>query len=122
MPEHTEVRPFTQFLHEQRRGACHTDLSAALAEVAAAVVEHNKRGQITLTLKVEPMSDGMVQIIDDVVVKVPQGEKPASMFWVDENGNVQRSNPAQPELPLSAVRETPEAAARRIVGSEEEAV
>jgi len=98
-----EVRPFTKFLHDQRRGALHDDLGTALADVCAAVVEHNKAGQLTLTLKIHPSGDGMVQIADVVTAKAPIGDKAASMFWVDEHGNVMRSNPAQAELPLRAM-------------------
>lgn len=98
-----EVRPFTQFLHEQRRGGLHEDLGSALADVCAAVIEHVKAGQVTLTLKVKPSGDGMVQITDAVTIKAPVGEKAPSMFWVDSRGNVMRSNPAQAELPIRQV-------------------
>ena len=98
-----EVRPFTKFLHEQRRGALHDDLGTALADVCQAVVEHDRPGQITLTLKIRPSGDGMVQIADAVIAKPPVGEKAPSMFWVDQDGNVLRSNPAQAELPIHAL-------------------
>lgn len=106
MPDTTarEVRPFTKFLHDQRKGGLHEDLGAALADVCAAVVEHDKTGSITLTLKIHPRGDGMVQIHDTIAAKPPAGDKAASMFWVDEHGNVLRSNPAQAELPLTAIR------------------
>lgn len=100
-----DVRPFTQFLHEQRRGALHDDLGQALADVCAAAVEHGKPGTVTLTLKIKPSGDGMVQIVDAVTAKTPVGEKAPSMFWVDGRGNVMRSNPAQAELPIRAVDE-----------------
>jgi len=112
MPDtNREVRPFTKFLHDQRRGALHDDLGTALADVCAAVVEHNKAGQLTITLKIHPSGDGMVQIADTVVAKIPVGDKAASMFWVDGHGNVMRSNPAQAELPLRAMPDREEASA-----------
>lgn len=98
-----DPRPFTGFLQEQRRGALHTELSQALADVCAAVVEHGKVGEITLKLRVKQTGD-MVQITDGLTIKAPQGEKAPSIFYVDENGNVSRTDPRQPELPLNAVR------------------
>lgn len=109
-PAAPEVRPFTQFLHEQRRGGLHEDLGTALADVCAAVCEHAKPGEVTLKLRVRPSGDGMVQITDSVVCKTPVGEKAPSMFWVDLRGNVVRSNPAQAELPLRPVAAGEEAA------------
>lgn len=109
-PAAPEVRPFTQFLHEQRRGGLHEDLGTALANVCAAAVEHAKPGEIVLKLRVRPSGDGMVQITDSVVTKMPVGEKAPSMFWVDLRGNVARTNPAQSELPLRQVDAGAEAA------------
>lgn len=98
-----EVRPFTQFLHEQRRGALHDDLGFALADLCNSVVEHGKQGELVIKLRVKPSGDGMVQITDSVMLKAPVGEKAPSMFWVDKGGNVHRSNPAQSELPLRSI-------------------
>jgi hypothetical protein len=109
----TDVRPFTQFLHAQRRGALHEDLGAALAAVCMAVVETGKAGSISLTLKVAALGDGMVQINDGIAVKVPLADQPASMYWIDDAGNALRSNPAQPELPLHTI-----SGARVIEGAE----
>jgi len=95
-----EARPFTQFVQEQRRGALHQELSEHLAETVNAVMEHAKAGQVTIVLKIKPAGDGMVQIFDEVKVRLPEGEKPPSIFFVDERGNVQRQDPRQAELPL----------------------
>lgn len=95
-----DVRPFAQFLQAQRRGALHEDLSGALAAVCRSVVETGKPGSVSITLKVAPMGDGMVQIHDGLNVKLPLADRPASMYWIDDAGNALRSNPMQPELPL----------------------
>lgn len=94
------ARPFTQFIQEQRRGALHEELSEQLAETVNAVMEHGKVGQVTIVLKIKPAGDGMVQIFDELKIKLPQGEKPPSMFFVDKRGNVQRQDPRQTELPI----------------------
>lgn len=97
------ARPFTQFVQEQRRGALHEELSERLAETVTAVMEHGKVGAVTLTLKIKPAGDGMVQIFDDLKVKAPEGEKPPSIFFVDKRGNVQRQDPRQMEMSLQRV-------------------
>jgi hypothetical protein len=63
--EKRDARPFTGFLQEQRRGALHQELSEILAETVAAVTEHGKPGTVTLTLKIKPAGDNMVQIFDE---------------------------------------------------------
>jgi hypothetical protein len=95
MPEvdKPDARPFTGFLQEQRRGALHQELSEALAETVAAVIEHGKVGSVTLTLKIKPTGDQMVQIFDGLKVAAPEGEKAPSIFYTDENGNVSRTDP-----------------------------
>jgi hypothetical protein len=96
-------RPFTQFLQEQRKGGLHEDLSARLAEVVQAVLEHGKQGTVTVALKIKPVGDGQIQISDDVKVKAPEGEKAASIFYADQDGNVSRTDPRQTEMPLRKV-------------------
>jgi hypothetical protein len=98
-------RPFTQFLLEQRRGALHEEISAELATVVAAVMEHGKAGKLTLTLNIKPAGVEMVQIVDKLVGAPPVGEKAPSLFFVDSAGNLQRQNPRQDELPLSVANQ-----------------
>lgn len=101
-----EVRPFTQFMQEQRKGALHEDLSEALAKVVQGVMETGKVGALTVSLKIKPTGDGMVQVFDDLKSKVPEHDKPGSIFFTDAAGNVTRRDPRQTELPL---REVPDA-------------
>lgn len=97
-PKPREPRPFNGFLAEQRRGLTHAELSERLSELVNACIEHGKVGALTLTLKVRPTGD-MVEITDSIRVKVPEGERSASLFFVTADG-VSRQNPNQPELPL----------------------
>ena len=98
-----DPRPFTQFLQEQRKGGLHEDLSAKLAEVVQAVMEHGKVGSVTVQLKIKPVGDGQVQIFDVVKVAAPEGEKAPSIFYTDQHGNVSRTDPRQTEMPLRKV-------------------
>lgn len=98
-----DARPFTGFLQEQRRGALHQELSDMLAETVAAVTEHGKVGTVTLTLKIKPAGDQMVQIFDGLKCSAPEGDKVPSIFYTDETGNVSRTDPRQMEMPLKPV-------------------
>lgn len=102
-----EPRPFTQWLLEQRAGQLHAELSAGLRELTAACVEHGAAGQLTLTIKVKPhkaaAGSPTLFVADQVVVKAPQGERGAAIFFADEAGNLRRDDPRQPQLPLQEV-------------------
>jgi hypothetical protein len=89
-----ERKPFAAFLQEQRRGGLHGELSEALQELVRAVEEHRKGGSLTLTLSVKPNGDGVVVVTDKVAVKLPEGEKGSSIFFVDD-GNLVRNDPRQ---------------------------
>lgn len=91
------IRPFADFIREQRKGAAHDDLSVALNDLLSAVRAHNKGGSLTLTLKVEPLKDNpeVVTILDDIKVKAPQQKRKPSVFYVTDDGNPSREDPNQ---------------------------
>lgn len=102
--EPDQVKPFGQFLHEQRNGALHDDLSRALVELVQGCVETGKKGTLTLKVTIDPNDDEeTLSIVDDVIVKVPKPTTKAGLFYFDEEGNLMRRNPRQPELPLREV-------------------
>lgn len=106
MPE--TRKPFAAFIQEQRGGGLHGELSDALAELVLACDEHRKAGTLTLTIKVAPNSDGVtVTVTDKLVVKAPEGERGAALFFVDADGNLNRRDPRQIELPLREVTTPP---------------
>lgn len=93
------VKLFAEWVQEQREGLLHSELSDALAEVSAAVVDLNKAGSLTLSLKINPAGKGQkaVFVVDEVKAKPPV-DKPSMMFFADGRGNLSRRNPDQPEL------------------------
>lgn len=61
---------------------------------------------MTLKVTVKPTSKtgtGSVVVRDDVTVKLPAPARVESLYFVDKNANLSRSNPSQPQLPLRAV-------------------
>jgi hypothetical protein len=108
----TSLRPFSTWLVEQRGGALHGELAEALAEVARAVVDVQKPGTLTLTLKLKPSKvDGALTVEDEVKVKAPEPDRGAALFFPDSAGNLSRRDPRQPELPFGQPREMREASA-----------
>lgn len=107
MPDDEKVvRPFADFLIDQRGGLLHAELTDALNEVVAAVNEHGKKGEVILKITVKPATKnthGAVAVADDVVVKKPIGDRAEALFFVDRHSNLTRENPLQPRLPLRDV-------------------
>jgi hypothetical protein len=82
-------------------------LSDALADLVLAVAEHRKKGVLQLQVIVTPNGDGVtVTVADKIKMTVPEGERGAAIFFVDEDGNLSRQNPRQIELPLREVGES----------------
>jgi hypothetical protein len=93
------VRPFADFVREQRKGLLHDELSDELARVVQQV---DKPGEVTLKLTVSPQGD-MVSVKDAVITKLPKPDRPPALYFTDDDGNLSRHNPAQPELPFRQV-------------------
>ncbi|MET7412476.1 MULTISPECIES: hypothetical protein [Streptomyces] len=109
--EERTVRPFAAFLQEQSGGQLHDELSTRLHELIEAVRETGKAGAIALKIDVKPIAgtDGRtVTVTDTVTSKVPKTERPKSIFFVDDTGNLSRTDPRQPVITgLREVEPTP---------------
>jgi hypothetical protein len=99
---------FAAWLQEQREGLLHGELTDALAEVSAAVIDLNKGGTVELKLKINPAGKGQraVFVTDEVKAKPPV-DKPSMMFFADGKGNLTRRDPNQTALPLKDVSRPP---------------
>jgi hypothetical protein len=91
------VRPFADFLREQGRGQAHDDLSTALHKLVTSVHETGNKGQLVFTLTVQPMKKNpdVLEVTDDVTVKLPKHARKASIFYPDADGNLTRTDPNQ---------------------------
>jgi hypothetical protein len=107
------TRPFVAILQEIGDGILAEDCGEAMREVVTAVVETGKPGTVTITINVDvPGGDGKRGRIRDttslvvsgkVAAKRPRLNPPPSVFFNDEQANLTRTNPMQPELPLRAL-------------------
>jgi hypothetical protein len=115
VPTSPPRKTFSSFVIEQRNGALHSEASDELATLVKAVQDHNKAGSIQITIHVKPGSKGTNTLVvsDEVKVKAPQGDRPATLFFPDEHGDLHRSDPRQQNLPLRRVEVGPAAPLRR---------
>lgn len=97
-PPEDKPREFGSFLLEQARGKTHDELSQALHDVTAKVMETGKKGSLTLTISIALLdkdpSNGLV-INDEIRTKMPEHDRPASVFYPDRSGNLSRRDPNQ---------------------------
>ena len=108
------VRPFGAFLHEQRNGLLHAELSDGLHDLLAAVRDVGKGGTLTLTVRVKPAGSDATTVIvaDDLKVKLPQGDRGESIFYITDDNNLSREDPRQQKFEL---REAPAAREARSI-------
>lgn len=104
-------RDFGSFLLEQARGKTHDELSQALQDVTKKVIETGKKGSLTLTLSIgllgKDPSEGLV-ITDEIKTKIPEHDRPSSVFYPDRQGNLSRRDPNQMSFEDLAILPEPE--------------
>jgi len=108
-----EVRPFLETLRELNNGHTLDELAFALNEVVTGVRDHGGAGKLTLTRTVKSASKGdrsALIVTDEIKTKVPKPDNAATVFFPDADNNLLRTNPKQPDLPLTPVSSTASAA------------
>lgn len=103
--EKEQPRDFAAALLEIGGGRLHTRLSEQLAVITRAVSETGKKGVLTLKIEVKPLpkADAKTLIVTGASTsKAPEADdaSPTSVFFADDDGNLSRSDPRQPQLPL----------------------
>ena len=97
------MRPFTDTVGELGAGHTLDLLTEQMAEVVTAVAATGKVGKLNLELTVQPNGAYGVAILDKITTKIPQPDRGASLFFIDKDGGLHRSDPNQIELPLRQV-------------------
>jgi hypothetical protein len=111
MPDHdtepAKVRPFADFLREAARGRSHDELSEGLRDLVARVEDTGKKGSITYTVVVEPLKgdNQALSVYDEIRLKLPEHDRPGSIFYADNDHNLVRHDPRQ--LAFDSLREVP---------------
>lgn len=96
-------KPATDTLRELEGGQVVRDLTAQMQDVVNAAIETRKAGTVTLTLKVSPTGRGNVTIDANIASKVPEHDRPSTIFFTTPDGQLVRDDPNQPKLPLRSV-------------------
>jgi hypothetical protein len=93
-------RDFAAFLLEHSRGRSHDELSQALRALVMAVAEKRKPGKLTYSviIKPQPKIDGAVLVADEIKCSLPEFDRPESIFFATEAGELMRSDPQQSRL------------------------
>lgn len=95
--EQSDTQSFAAFLAQHQRGRTDRELSEKLRELVEAVEETGKGGSITYTLTIKPQAqtEHTVLVTDEVKTKLPQLDRPASIFFADEAYRLVRNDPRQ---------------------------
>lgn len=98
---------FMRLLQELRDGDTLNEASKALQEVVQAVELHGtdkKTGTLTIKLKIGIAGRGnAVAVTDEITIKKPEPDQPATLMYATEDGALQRDNPNQKTLDLRTV-------------------
>jgi hypothetical protein len=99
--------PFSCWLLAQRNGVTHSELTDALAQVAHAVMETGKAGELTLKIRISKAARGgghQMFVADQITTKIPELDREETLFFFDEDSfSLSRNDPHQPELPLQVL-------------------
>lgn len=93
-----------QTLCDMRDGAVIQEINEKFNELLAAVIDTAQKGELTVTVKLEPAKMGVGGIVLEVSaehktkIKKPELAIGAAQFWVTREGALSRTNPAQDEM------------------------
>ncbi|MFI6814457.1 hypothetical protein ACIBG7_18745 [Nonomuraea sp. NPDC050328] len=96
-----QTRPFADILRDIRNGQVANDAADALQDCVEAVRETGKKGQVVLTITIEPLkgSDHALTVSGDVNLKSPRPTPAAAVFFADQDYNLVRDDPRQTTIP-----------------------
>jgi hypothetical protein len=103
--ETMSARPITDLLREHRNGVTLDELSDALRDLVAAVVEEGKAGKLTMTLSVKPAGrdSGALEVGCEIKSAPPKKTPGVSIFFASPESNLVRQDPRQQGFDLREV-------------------
>jgi hypothetical protein len=107
--EHTETADIAAFIAAHLNGRTAEEISGEFHQLLDAVRAHGKKGQLVITLVVEPPTNGVdnapLPIGIESAVKAPKPTQPKSLYFLDNDGLPVREDPRQ--LPFEHFRSAP---------------
>lgn len=89
---------FSDWLGAHGGGALNDKLTAAMRDVAEAVVLLDKPGKVTLQLSLTAKGGGII-VAPKVAFSVPEGKESGQFYFLAADGSLSRRDPSQPQLP-----------------------
>ena len=96
-------KPFSDVMGELEAGQYLRDVTKELRKLVHAVRDTRKAGALTLSFKLSPTGRGNVEIASAYTSKVPEHDRPATVFFTTPDATLLRDDPEQPRLPLRRV-------------------
>ncbi len=110
-----KVRPAQAILNEISDGKALEELALAFHDAIAAVREFGKPASVTLAIKIDTLGADQHKLVEppvifthEVATKLPKAPPPATVFFVDADGNATRNQTKQQELALTIAAKTVE--------------
>ncbi len=106
MSNQSTKNSYEKTLRELRKGAALTELSEKLAALLQAVRDTGRGGHIIHKIVVTPASAGDVLTLsfkDKVDTKLPERLLPTTIFYLNDDNTVQRTDPRQQEFAITEV-------------------
>lgn len=94
----TRAEELLEMLQELDGGHSMVELHSAIRETVAAVRSTGKSGSVTIKLQFDPKGAERVTVRDEIKTTTPKPDKMKTLFFVDDDGSLSRSDPNQPEL------------------------
>lgn len=90
-----QITPFNLHLAGINKGSLNDELTEKLAGLVQAVRETGKRGTLTLTLDLAPVSggDSILKITPKISVKTPELDRASTMMWSTGDGDLLKNSP-----------------------------
>lgn len=92
------TRPFADVFNSLRRGKTHREAGNMLQELVSEVQATGRQGSMTVKLKVSRNKSGMIEIDDTLTTVLPKPERDSSLYFADDDGNLSKDDPRQPEI------------------------
>ncbi len=103
-----KIRPAQAILNEIRDGEAMIELAQAFHDAIANVREHGKPATISVTISVGTLGESQHKLVEPPIIikakvqtKLFEPEPPATVFFVDQDGNATRNQTRQENLNLS---------------------
>lgn len=113
-------KTFLQTLQDHHYGYTADECTQKLKEAISESERTGKATEVTVTMKIKPVSkaQGRYDVLVEVANKLPKKEREAAIMFVGPDGNLTNTDPRQKELPGIRVVDGPRAAVRADAGND----